>query len=295
MKPLRNFIVLLTTTLFIGLSLMACNDKANSSGTCEDSDKSQEIQAMKAELDSLSNKLKDVTEKVKSLSEMNSDSQKTDSDPQNTNSAPQKTWLWILSGVAIVSFVLAIISSVRYRCLNKRLSRHRKELESLKSNKQSASFAPKPVYKSPTSPDYENLKRKVSELERRIQQLTPAPRPNPKPVEPVVKQVAQPTVQQGYFGNPIGTEAAYFKKLLVSCDSEARFSVDYSGNKATFRPLDSGTYFGTFVSNDAMRVAVDFEGCPTSQASSMQVVAPGEAELRDNKWIIIKKSIVKLS
>ena len=288
MKSLRNFIMLLTSTLFIGLSLMACNGekKGEQQSTC---DNAVELSAVKDSLekcsekiDNLSNKLNEYTRKVDSISGKQGDQY-------------GKVWLWVLSGVAIVAFFVAIYSLVCFRRLNKRLNRHRNDLESLKSDKQSVSFAPKPVSKNSTPSDYENLKRRVFDLERRIQQPALATRPNPKPAESVVKPAAQPMVLQGYFGNPIGTESAYFKKMLISCDSEARFSVDYLGNKATFRPLDSGTYFGTFVSNDAMRVAVDFEGCPTSQASSMQVVAPGEAELRDNKWIIIKKSIVKLS
>lgn len=204
-------------------------------------------------------------------------------------------WWWTSCGIGIVAIILAIVCLIRYAELNRRLNRHRNDIQGLQRDKQSASSAPRAVSRNAGSSDIDTLKHRVEVLERQMGQLTSTPRYSQHNVETVVNPSVHEANKNGYFGNPVNATEPYFKKLLGSRDSDARFIAEVSGNEAKFQPLDSSSYLGTFVSNDAMRAAVDFKGCSPSAASSMRICGPGKAILRDNKWIIIKKATVNLS
>lgn len=204
-------------------------------------------------------------------------------------------WWWTSCGIGIVAIILAIVCLIRYAELNRRLNRHRNDIQGLQRDKQSESFPPRAVSRNVGSSDIDTLKRRVEVLERQMGQQTSTPRYSQHNVERVVNLSVHEANKNGYFGNPVNATEPYFKKLLGSRDSDARFIAEVSGNEAKFQPLDSSSYLGTFVSNDAMRAAVDFKGCSPSAASSMRICGPGKAILRDNKWIIIKKATVILS
>lgn len=299
MKPLRYFATLLTFALSLGLSLIACNDKSE---TLSNANQQQEHnQSTVVNVPEIYKEVKDsldkYTAKIDSISKDSKAAIDEVASMRGTVSALQNNekWWWISFGICVIAIIITIICLIRCAELNKRLSRHRDDIDGLKSYMQSTAFAPKIVSKTSVPCDYESLKRRVYDLENQIRQLTSASRPNSKPAEPVAIPNVQEPRRNGYFGNPINAAEPYFKKILVSRDSEARFIAEITGNMAIFRPVDSSSYLGTFVSNDAMRAAIDFTGCAPSEASSMKVSIQGEAIQRDNKWVITKKATVYLS
>lgn len=299
MKSFRYQITSLMMALIVGLSLTACDD--DSQAQTYDNQQQPTQQQTIVNVPEINKEVKDSLDKYTARIDSISKDTKAAIDDVASMSGKvsdlkdNEKWWWGSYGVGIIALILTIICIIRCNELNKRLNRHRDEIQELKREKQSASFAPKTVSKSSIPSDYDSLKRRVYDLEIQLRQLTTTPRQTQPYTEPVIIPVVKDNIKTGYFGNPINATEPYFKKLLVSRDSEARFSADISGNKAIFKPLDSSSYFGTFVSNDAMRAAVDFKGCAPSEASSMQVITPGEAEQRDNKWVITKKATVYLS
>lgn len=299
MKSLRYFIASLTMALFIGLSLASCDDESQA----QTSEKQQQIpqQQTVVNVPEINKEVKDSLDKYTArIDSISKDSKAVIEDVASmrgkvSSLQDNEKWWWLSCCVGIISLVLSIICLIRCVDLNKRLDRHRDDIQEVKRDKQSALFAPKTISKTSTPSDYASLMRRVYDLECQIRRLSSDPRPVQQLVEPVVNPIVHEAIKNGYFGNPINAVEPYFKKLLVSRDSDARFIAEISGNKAIFKPLDSSSYFGTFVSNDAMRAAVDFKGCVPSEASSMQVITPGEAVQCENKWVITKKATVYLS
>lgn len=298
MKSFRYQLTSLMMTLILGLSLTACDD--NSQAQTYDNQQPTQQHTI-VNVPEINKEVKDSLDKYTArIDSISKDTKAAIDDVASMNGKvsdlkDNEKWWWISCGVGIIALILTIICITRCSDLNKRLDRHRDDIQELKREKQSTSFAPKTVSKSSIPSDYDSLKKRVSDLEIQLRQLTAPPRQAQPYSETVVNPVVNDNIKTGYFGNPINAIEPYFKKMLVSRDSDARFSADISGNKAIFKPLDSSSYFGTFVSNDAMRAAVDFKGCTPSEASSMQVITPGEAEQRDNKWVITKKATVYLS
>lgn len=299
MKSFRYQLASLMMALILGLSLTACDDDSQAQ-TYDNQQLPTQHQTI-VNVPEINKEVKDSLDKYTArIDSISKDTKAAIDDVASMNGKvsnlkDNEKWWWASCGIGIIALILSIISLIRCNYLNKRLNRHRDEIQELKREKQSASFAPKTVSKSSIPSDYDFLKRRVYDLEIQLRQLTIVPSQPQSYTEPVIKPVVKDNIKTGYFGNPINAAEPYFKKMLVSRDSEARFSADISGNKAVFKPLDSSSYLGTFVSNDAMRAAVDFKGCAPSEASSMQVITPGEAEQRDNKWVITKKATVYLS
>lgn len=299
MKTLRHFAALLTLPLILGLSLIACNGK--SEAIANPNQQQEHQQTTIVNVPEINKEVKDsldkYTARIDSISKVSKAAIDEVASMRGSVSALQdnEKWWWASFGICVIAVIITIICLIRCVELNKRLGRHRGEIEGLKSDKQLTSFAKKNVSKTSAPQDYEALKRRVNDLENQIRQLTSASRPVSNPAKTIAIPIVQEPIRSGYFGNPINAADPYFREILVSHDSEARFIVEITGNKATFRPLDSPSYLGTFVSNDAMRAAIDFTGCVPSVASSMQVNTSGEAIQRDNKWIITRKATVYLS
>lgn len=294
MKALRYLTTALTIFL-LGVSLASCHDesKAKTSEIQHEASHKQPSDSISDVYKELKDSLSRYSEKIEAISKNSQDAINKANSVQKDVSGIQDNEIWWTLSVFVSIIALVIASFCLYRLAEtkERLDRHR---DGIKENRRDIHNINKSLSeKNSTPPDYESLKRKVNDLERRIRELVAATRLNQLQVEAIVYPVPDDT--NGYFGNPINAEEPYFKKLLVSRDSEARFHAEISGNTATFKPLDSASYLGTFVSNDAMRAAVEFKGCATTQASSMQVITSGEAVQRDNKWIITKKAIVFLS
>lgn len=204
----------------------------------------------------------------------------------------KEKWLWSAFGLAAVAVILALICLIRTINISKRIDRHRREIDELRHDKQSVSPT---MVNNPSIPsDYNTLKKRVSDLENKLNKLLTTPNERPDVDREAPKPVVQTSTKSGYFGTPINASEPYFKRLLNTRDSEARFTTEISGKRATYKPIELSSYIGTFVSTDAMRAAIEFSGCNPSEATSMTVVTPGTAEQRNDKWIITKKASIKL-
>lgn len=222
---------------------------------------------------------------------------------QNSTSQVSKVknygvWLWgAVILVCVISLILFVICLKLYSNLQSIVDRQRFDIEKLKKLKQEVAVAPKTIERTYVPLDYESLKQRIYNLELQIKQLASCQIKQPQAVSAFGSTGIEPALSKGgYFGNPISAAEPYFKKLFVSRDSEARFSVEISGDKATFKPIESSDYIGTFISNDAMRAAIEFQGfTPGERPSSMRVIMPGEVEHREDRWFITKKAQVYLS
>lgn len=294
MKSVRSTIVIMTITIFAWLSLGSCNRESQTQTpeqTTEESAPSYE-DIPKAVTDSISTISQELRNAVETVDNMRA---------SITKMQGKEICLWgAIILIAVLAFVLFGICHKLYSNLHDRANRQHSDIEELKRYNQDQSSSPRTAARTSVPSDYESLKRRVCELEKQVNQLTSDSRPIKQSQTMVVPNVpkAPSPKTNGYFGNPVqAAKQPYFKKLLVSCDSDARFSVDISGDEAVFRPLESSDYIGTFISNDAMRAAIEFQGCtPREGPSSMHVNKPGKAVQEEGgKWLITEKSQVYLS
>lgn len=287
MKSIRSIITILTVILFIGLLLSGCDNKSQPLNTTQTSNTTKQGDINKEVKDSLEN----FNVKIEAISKEFKEAKGDISTMKDK--LKEKEWLlWGSIGLSTVALILCVI------CLRLCANLQRNNSKELQQKRQENSSTSETVTKSSMPSDYESLKRKVLDLETQVKQYISYIRPSQQSSTIIASPVTEVGPNKnGYFGNPVQAIEPYFKKLLVSCDSEARFSVEISGNKAIFKPLESSSnsYLGTFVSNDAMRAAIDFNGCAPTKALSMQVISHGEALQRDNKWFITKKAQIRLS
>ncbi|MGN0238030.1 MAG: hypothetical protein ACI4AK_08120 [Lepagella sp.] len=310
MKSLKNLIASMTIVLIMGLSLTACEDK--SQAQTNDIPEEPEQEQTNVTVPEINKEVKDSLYKytaridtifqiaTKAREEVTSMKETVDSTKEDvSNLQGNELWMWIALGIAVFALLIAIYAVKLNYGLQNRADRQRQAIDKLKSIvhelKPTSGIYSGTVSRTTVPSDYEGLKKRVLELEYQLKQLGTYVQSIKTTAQKVDNPVITGPVKTGYFGTPINSSEPYFKKLLVSCDSEARFKVDIKGDRATFKPLESTRYLGTFVSNDAMRAAVDFTGCTPSQASSMYVRELGEAVQRDSKWIITKKATVTLS
>lgn len=299
MKSFRCHITSLMLALILVLSLTACEDDSQAQtkyATQPDpqpptvlivpeinKEVKDSLDKYTARIDSISKEVKEALDNVVSIRK------------DVSNLKDNEMWWWIAMGISIIALVIAVFVIKLCVDLQSRANRQRRDIEEIVRERREAVYNSKHVTKSALPTDYDSLKRRVHDLELKLNQHTSYAHPVQPHIEPVTKQIVRDTTKKGYFGTPVPAADPYFKKLLISQDSDARFVAEIIGNKAIFKPLESNSHFGTFVSNDAMRGAVDFKNCAPTELSSMQVITPGEAEQRDNKWVITKKAIVHLS
>lgn len=100
-------------------------------------------------------------------------------------------------------------------------------------------------------------------------------------------------VEYGYFNQPIGGEKAYFKEFL-SESPRAIFKVEKRGNVATFFFLDN-INIKQVVSADFLSSAIDLIGVLKHEAVGMTTTSKGQAEWKNDKWVITKKMVVLLT
>lgn len=299
MISLKSHITILTIFLSCSLSLSSCDNESQ----VPDVQPSTESNTSNVKIKDVNQAVIDSINNFKSQIEAISKESKEAIDEVSTIKATvshlQNKEIWLWSAIGFVCVVVLILFSYFYKLyanLQGKVKNQSSDIQKLQGERQANSFPPRTVEKPSIPADNDSINRRLSELEKQLKRLSDSlSRQQQSPTittDPVIEHA--PT-KIGYFGNPIPAAEPYFKKLLVPSDSEARFSVEISGDKAIFKPLDSSSYLGTFISYDAMRAAIDFSGCPTNKASSMQVKNPGEAKQRDNKWFITKKAEVHLS
>lgn len=297
MKLIKS-LILAGSILVCGLSFAGCdNSEASSiytqqekpSTVDKDSLSSKEKQAVMDSISKLEVQIKAIDESVKTHDDGISALKKTASDA--------KLWFYIALGIAVLSLIIAVICIIQLIKLNERADRHRHDIERLNDKTQTNSATPQSYQPqrqtSTVGNEYYSLAARVKDLEQKFAQAESSKR-----TLNVVQQPARGNAmaeQIGYFGVPsqMSQTDAYFRKLIESAsDSDVRFSATVKGNHAEFKPKE-GT-MSSLKSSDTMKLAVDTTGCLISEATSMKILTPGEAELRDSRWVITKKAQIQL-
>ena len=188
-----------------------------------------------------------------------------------------------------------------YRTPHNRLSRHREEIESLRQLLNERRFEPNVTgtkrtnYSASSSiPNNEisDLSRKIQHLENELLKIQKTTLVHGTPTPSTITPPIKPT-RIGYFGTAISGEngTGYFKKVLESKDSDARFSAQIIDGSANFEPIAS---LSSIKSSDYMDLAVEFEGVSKNEATDMSVHYKGLAQQIGDKWIIVKKAVITL-
>lgn len=287
--------------LLMGVSLSSCDNESQAQNSQQPPTESNTKEA-----DSSKDSSKEVTDsttldaadhKIQSKESKNTGSSIEGLKNQVSKIEGKEIWLWgVVILVCVISLILFVICFRLYSNLLGIVDRQRFDIEKLKKLKQEVAIAPKTFERTCVPSDYESLKQRIYNLELQIKQLASCQIRQAQTVSAFGSTGIEPALSKsGYFGNPTSGAEPYFKKLFVSRDSEARFSVEISGDKAIFKPIESSGYIGTLISNDAMRAAIEFQGFASIERPSMRVIMPGEAEHRDNRWFITKKAQVYLS
>lgn len=204
--------------------------------------------------------------------------------------------------LAIIALIVAVIAMLRCSALQKQL-------------RDEQGDSPKPFGNTPPSApvsrmDINNLQRTLNEIQLKVANqiraiddkvnklyfsqarntINDPVKPDCHPTNPGLPGKKSET---GYFGFPVPVSNPYFQKLMTRKDGDALFSAQIDGKKATFAPIDSRQTFGTLVSNNTLRAAIDFSG-DAKNATTMTLEKSGEAELRGDYWYITKKAKVQL-
>ncbi|MDE5976523.1 MAG: hypothetical protein K2G69_08235 [Muribaculaceae bacterium] len=238
-----------------------------------------------------------INEKISTLS-TDTDNLKEEVRQANVNEVWQ--WLGIIFAIieGIIILCLVIILFKKDSVLTEKLRSHDKIIGDLQHkdglNDLNASSLPAKGYTLSYS-DYFDIKDRIAKLENSLSAMKELQPTIPKPT--YAETQSYPTVTNKktcYFGSPISGEVPYFKKEIISKDSDARFKVEIQNDEATFEPFENSTYINTYRSNDALRAVIDFDGDPNGVSSSVKVY-PGKARKKDDRWIVIEKAKIKLS
>lgn len=312
MKILRTFIIM--ATLIIGVIAMS---------SCEDSDASNNKQTVstnelseqqadekpvdskekKAVLDSVNKRVDGLLTKIeaqKSVIEKN----QSNIDVIKKTSSISTLISWTL---AVISIILSIYAIIKVKSINAQAVRDREGVEELMQSlmnmeRNLASSARNKITGASTlsNRDYTDLSYRITKLERLYTQKqahTTSKVEFGGEEKPMIPQ-PQPHTQHGYFGLPsqMSLTEAYFKKFDEIRDSDSRFTVEIKDEKAAFEPLlESPKLLNGIKSGDVIKFALEFKGCPLSDATQMNVKSAGEAINKDGLWIITRKALIYLA
>lgn len=298
MKLRHSILGIFMTSILFSLSFSNCdNDKSTKiQESIHNKIQEQETaETQKIEKNSLENfqlKIEEFSEQIEYSSE---NIKKLESSVKDLDAL--RFWVWISLGLSGLAIILSLITISKSSTLKGAIEDLENRIRDIGNGLQNDILQFQQVSRNYFNNEVEQLKRRVLDLENQIRQksaglnterlIPPIPEPIPSP---------QQQIKKGYFANPINGATPYFKKLLQYKEPEARFSAEISNNKAVFRPFEEAVYFNTYTSFiDDYRAAIEFSGCDPKQASKMEIIKKGYAELRDNNWYITKKALVKLS
>ena len=302
MKLRHSILISLATSIVLSLSLTSCdNDKPrkdydNRHNWTQEQDSPKTKTIEKDSLESLQIKIEELSQQNEDSSD---DIKKLQSSVKDLDGL--RFWMWISLSLGGLALLLSIIAMGKSSSSKGAVEDVEKSLKRIKLKLQNENHQPQQVSRNSSSNEVEQLKRRVWELESQIRQISlsiSSGTNHNRHSDPTPEPVSQPQqqVKKGYFANPINGANPYFKKLLQYKEPEARFSAEISNNKAIFRPFDEAVYFNTYISFiDDYRAAIEFSGCDPKQATRMQIIKGGDAELRDGNWYITKKALVNLS
>lgn len=313
MKTFRTFI-LMAILIIGGITLTGCENsntsnpqQSNSEQTKQPTeDKYMDSNEKKQVLDSI-NALVSQIETLSKCQESNSNSLKNVSkEIADLKGASHLYDLisWVISAIALF---IAVIAIIKLNSVQKRGDRHRNELGKLEQRismlEQKTVSSPartKSSYSGISNSEYTSLASRISIIERQLDKISQSQttiHQNIVQNRPLSEVRPYTNEQNGYFGLPtqMSLTEAYFKRLCDIRESDSRFSVSIRDNKAEFRPLEGTQYLNDLKSNDAIKMALDIQGCAPSEATQMRVILPGEAKKDGDRWIITKKATIALS
>lgn len=319
MKTLRNYIII---AVFIigGMAMSGCEESdasnsqqvvnTNEHSNSQAGEKSMDSKEKKDVLDSLNNVNNRVDELFAIIETQKSVIGKNQSNIDDIKKTSSISTLvsWTL---AIISIILAILALIKAKSSNARAGRHREEIEKIKQslmdlerNIANSARTKNTSISTLSSRDYSDLSFRISKLERLYTQMQSSSTSTTEitggrnyiPNQPNIPSQPQIPIQHGYFGLPtqMSLTEAYFKRLSDVRDSDSRFTVEVRNDKAEFRPLEGTQYLNDLKSNDAIKMALEFEGCAPSEATQMKVILPGVAQKDGDRWIITKKATIGL-
>lgn len=206
-------------------------------------------------------------------------------------------------GLGIISLIIAIVAMIKIWKFKLRLDRHREEIEVLKSklneykhidNNSKSNYS---TFKFASNLEYSSLQRKIQSLEYEISKMKDTILSSQviSPVNIPKAHITKPQpMKVGYFGTVVSGEGGtgYFKKMLDYKDGDARFLVKFLETTIEFEPIAT---LPMIKSSDYMELAVEFNGCPKSEATNITLIHPGIVEQNGDKWIIKKKASVLLN
>lgn len=210
----------------------------------------------------------------------------------------------------VISVLLSIIAFAKVKALKKRANRHRydinqldQELKNISANSVTSSGRVKSTSPTISRSEYSSLTSRIDELERQLNKdaIKHDPIMSSKAAVDDRKADAEALTSNhattGFFGLPIQMSLtdAYFKRLSDNRETGSRFSAVVRNSGAEFKPLEGQQYLNDLRSNDAIKMALDIQGCAPSEATQMAVIMPGVAKKDGDRWIITKKATIVLS
>ncbi|MBD5184942.1 MAG: hypothetical protein HDS97_08655 [Bacteroidales bacterium] len=296
--------------LFMGATFCACGSN-NSDATNANDQQGTSVEQTESsvEKDSMALANKAVLDSIANLhsniDKVNSDFTRKSTEMDEEVSS-LRCMVWALGGFCVLCLLLSFIVIMWCRKLREQGIQHREDIKNLSRRVGNGNVAASSVVGKPSNEYYE-LRSKVAILEDEIRRINrigvptpssqqPKSNPNHTPNNVGVSSPKEEKVVKAYFGNPtMGDKDGYFKKVLDSRDSDARFVAEISGDKASFKPLtDSEAAKKTLLTSDQMKLAVEFSGCSLSEMKGMEITA-GYVEKKENgRWVIKNKARVIL-
>lgn len=312
-KSLKS--IILIVTLFIGvISISACKNESQSNGEGDNNPDSSNIESMmdpdtlsatkqnKIILDSIANfdnRLKELYSVI-SQQKASIDRNHSTIESLKRNSFLSILLAWIFAAVSIFTAVFALIKSKQALKLANKYHHKIEEFNDLLTKYENRVTDELRNNNTPFSRmsnhEYNMLSSRITKIEQQLNCPSKQVNPQQPPKSPDIPRSPHPNKQKGYFGLPkkMSETEAYFRDLIGSKDSEARFEVIVTDETAEFRPLDGQRYLNDMQSNDTIKMALDIQGCAPSEASRMAVIRPGNAKLAGGRWVITKNASIML-
>lgn len=255
-------------------------------------------------IDSLSNRLSKSTEEInKSVEDVKGIIENTKEDIIKNTKGDIGLFRWM----AIISLVATIIMIILVAWLWRRCEKLSECIRNIGNSLEGLERTV--MWYSPTSQHtkssstvryveknaFDDLYAKVRELQDEVQNRSIAGYNTQCSQTKNIPQIAS---QKGYFALPSKgpDDRGYFRQIYDKRDSDVRFEAEIKDNCATFRPVDKIETDNTFFSSDVVDVAVDIDdsACTRKDVKHVDVVSPGKAELKNDRWYITKKAELKL-
>lgn len=218
--------------------------------------------------------------------------------------------VWALGGFCVLCLLLCFIVVMWCKKLKEQGISHRNQLQDIKKSMRNDKIEASSGVSQPSYLQYKKLEDRIQTVENVVGALsrvpstgsskpaTVKPTTAPRPIQPQPQEKIEKKVVKAYFGNPVALsdKEGYFRKVLESLDSDARFVAEISDENAMFTPiLDSEAAKKTLLTSDQMKLAVEFSGCTPAEMKSMKVLTKGEAKKNENdRWVITRKARILL-